>query len=127
MYKDHVSSKEKFAELNIDNASYNYEIYHSRSFPYSELWVPLLVNQEVLEDRYMQVLRSTSVDLYRFDSIRFFYISILWVYFTIPFGFSLFWHYWGNTFKAYGEPEPKASGTYCDHPILSVICRLFAF
>ena len=26
-------------------------------------------------------------------------IVILWVYYTIPFGYSLFWHFWGITFQ----------------------------
>ena len=26
-------------------------------------------------------------------------IVILWVYYTIPFGFSLIWHFWGITFQ----------------------------
>ena len=65
----------------------------------------LLVDQGVPERRCSQVLRSTSVDSKRFESIKFSVclkfnqIVILWVCHTIPFGFTLFWHFWAYTFS----------------------------
>ena len=53
-------------------------------------WVP--------EGTCSQVLRSTSVDSSRlratkFSVLKLIKIEILWVYYTIPFGFSLFWNF----------------------------------
>ena len=67
-------------------------------------WVSLLVDQWVPRGTCSQVLRSTSVDSYclrasKFSVIKLFEIVILWVYYTIPFGFSLFWHVWDISFQ----------------------------
>ena len=61
-------------------------------------WVSLLVDQRVPEGTCSQVLRSTSVDSKRFESINIFRVEIYWNckfcgLFTIPFGLSLFWHF----------------------------------
>ena len=58
--------------------------------------VKRLVDQWVPEGTCSQVLWSTSIDSYRlrastFSVLKLFEIVILWVYYTIPFGFSLFW------------------------------------
>ena len=59
----------------------------------------LLVDQGVPEGTCSQVLRSTSVDSCRFESIKFsvclefIQIVIFGVYYTIPFGSTLFWHF----------------------------------
>ena len=70
---------------------------------YTTWWVSLLVDQIVPEGTCSQVLRSTYVDSYRFESIKIVRVKlieivILWVYYTIPFGFSLFRHFLGITF-----------------------------
>ena len=67
-------------------------------------WVSLLVDQWVPEGTCSQVLRSTSVDSWglrasKSSVIKLFEIVILWVYYTIPFGFSLFWHVWDISFQ----------------------------
>ena len=64
----------------------------------------LLVDQWVPEGTCSQVLRSTSVYSSRlraskFPVIKLTEIAILWVYYTIPFGFSLIWHILGITFQ----------------------------
>ena len=71
-------------------------------------WVSLLVDQWVPEGTCSQVLRSTSSFLRLIRSVlrasKFFVLKlteivILWVYYTIPFGFSLFWHFSGINFQ----------------------------
>ena len=68
-------------------------------------WVSLLVDQWVPEGTCSQVLRSSSVDSWRFQSIKIFCVKIdinciFWgVYYTIPFSFSLFRHFLDFTFQ----------------------------
>ena len=69
-------------------------------------WVSLLVDQGIPEGTCSQVLRSTSVDLWRlraskFSVLKLIEIVILWVYYTIPFGLSLIWPFWGITFQLF--------------------------
>ena len=64
----------------------------------------LLVDQWVPEGTCSQVLRSTSVDSWRlraskFSVLKLIEIVILWVYYTIPFGLSLFWYVWDISFQ----------------------------
>ena len=66
----------------------------------------LLVDQRVPEGTCNQVLRSTSVNSWRFEIIEIFVsklieIVILWVYYTIPFGFSLFLALLGRHFPSF--------------------------
>ena len=37
----------------------------------------------------------------KFSELKLIEIVILWVYYTIPYGFSLFWHFWGITFHLF--------------------------
>ena len=90
-------------------------------------WVSLLVDQWVPEGISNQVLRSTSVDFsvwehQNFPCSKLIEIVILWVYYTIPFGFRLFRHFWDITFRltVFGKGSlmrvqyPKcAYGPYC--------------
>ena len=60
------------------------------------------MDQGVPEGTCSQVLRSTLVDLERlraskFPCLKFIEIVILWVYYTIPFGFTLFLEIFGIT------------------------------
>ena len=62
------------------------------------------MDQWVPEGTYSQVLRSTSVDAWRlraseFSVLKLIEIVILWVYYTIPFGFSLVLALSGNHFN----------------------------
>ena len=66
----------------------------------------MLVDQRVIEGTCSQVLRSTSVDSYvlkasKFSVLKLIEIAILWVYYIIPFGFSLFRHFWGIAFQRF--------------------------
>ena len=38
-----------------------------------------------------------------FSVLKLIEIVILWVYYTIPFGFSLFRHFWDNTFNFWND------------------------
>ena len=67
-------------------------------------WVSLPVDQWVPEGICSQTLRSTSFDSLCVESItisvlKLTEIIIFWVYYTIPFGFSLFWHFLGINFQ----------------------------
>ena len=62
------------------------------------------MDQGVPEGTCSQVLRSTSVDSWRLRAsklpvLKWIEIVILWVYYTIPFGFCLIWHFSGITFQ----------------------------
>ena len=72
-----------------------------------KMLISLQVDQRVLESIYSQALWSTSVDLLhlrasKFSVLKWIQIVILWVYYTIPFGFSLFRHIWVITFQLFG-------------------------
>ena len=64
------------------------------------------VTARVPEGTCSQVLRSTSVDSKRLSAsklseLKLFQIVILWVYYTIPFGFSLFLVRLGHLFSIF--------------------------
>ena len=69
-------------------------------------WVSLLVDKGVPEGTCSQVLRSTLVDFSvlrasKFAVLKLIEIVILWVYYTIPLGFSFFRHFWGIIFQPF--------------------------
>ena len=58
------------------------------------------------EGPILKDLRLASVDLWLFESIKIFRVKlteivILWVYYTIPFCFSLIYHFWDITFQLF--------------------------
>ena len=46
----------------------------------------------------LRLIRSVLIAS-KFSVLTFTEILILWIYYTIPFGFSLFWHFWGINFQ----------------------------
>ena len=93
--------------------------------------VSLLVDQRVPEGTCSQVLRSTSVDSKRFESINIFRVQIywncnFWGLFTIGFGLSLFLHFCDISFQLFSYfvwQRINGGGSVLEMRIWSILLR----